>query len=410
MVDSSTNEGQWSLVGRLIRSYREDDSHGGGPLSRGTLLYLISVHRGVESGKYDCNDLERWENGQGPIPREFLSDFCNALEIAPSELSRMKSLAGYGTEGEDQLPDPDQVLPLLRSLGKWVIPPSVYAFIGGLSLTLLQFDGPVVMMSYVLGLYAFLSGMFIWRWRRSAKMDELVGELLFITILAILSMGLVVGVPLRVDHYNFRSLPAFEALPTVFMVVILINILMAAVACLMFVLLRERLYTVHRARIGAYLRAVGTALPPILFAYVVAIPLNNPGGWIGNAVALGILFGAVTVILSCRDPDVTISDWERKWGSFMAVEIIAFLCIIGVVGMLVAYHAPSLTIASNSNNLLLPSEPNFAVLGYSESEHMERYRLGVIWMYLTIIVFLVSVVGSYLVTAIRRGRVESTVA
>ena len=409
MVDSNTNEGQWRLVGRLIRSYREDELHGGGSLSRGVLLFLMSVHREVESGEYDCEDLIRWESGQGPIPREFLSDFCSTLEITPSERGRMEVLAGYATGRRDQPHDANQVLPLLKSLGKRVVPPVVYAFLGGLCLTLLRYDGVELLMGYVLGLYAFLTGIFVWRWRKSDDMDELVGELLFITIIAILSIGLVIGVIIRMDHYNFHSLSAFEALPAAFMVVILTNVLLAALSWLMFVLLRERLYTVFRSRIGAYPRAVGSTLPPILFVYVVSLPLNNPGGWIVNAATLGILFGAITIILSFGDPDVQVSDWERKWGGAMAIEIIVILCVVGVAGMLVTYLSPSLTVASVSNNLLLPSEPDFAALGYSESEFAERFRSGLIWMNLTIIVFLTTVVGSYLVSTIRRGRIGATV-
>lgn len=370
----------------------------------------MSVHRDVEGSKYDCEDLSRWENGEGPIPSEFLSDFCNALEIAPSELSRMKSLAGYATEGEEHQHEPDQVMPLLKSMGKKVAPPAVYASLGGLFLTLLQFDGSVLLMAYALGLYIFLAGMFIWRWRKSDDMGELVGELFFVTVIAILSTGLVIGVIIRMDNYNLHSLSAFEDLPFAFMVVILINILLAAVAWLIFVLLRERLYTVYRSRIGAYLRAVGTTLPPILFVYVVSIPLNNPGGWIGNAVNFGILFGAVTVILACGDPDVKISEWERKWGHVMAIEIIVVLCVIGVAGLVVTYLDPSIALASAPNNLLLPAPLDFAALGYPESEFEGRYKVGLIWMFLTITAFLATVAGSYLVTTVRKGWVGADVA
>ena len=148
-------------------------------------------------------------------------------------------------------------------------------------------------------------------------------------------------------------------------------------------------------------------MPPIVFAYFVTMPLHNPGGWILNAVTLGILFGAITVILGCVDPDVKLSDWERKWGHITAIEIIVILCLVGVAGMLVTYADPSFEIASPSHNLLLPTELDFAALGYPESEYEDRFRAGVIWLSLTLIVFLAAVDGSYLVSAIRNGRIES---
>ena len=410
MVDSDTNDSRWRLVGKLIRSYREDDTHGGGPLSLDVLLHLMSVHRDVEGWPYDREDISRWEGGQGPIPAGFLLDFCNALEIAPSELSHMMSLAGYDSGGQDHHSEPDQILPLLKDIGKRVVPPSVYALLGGVCLTLLQLDGAVVLMAYVLGLYIFVGGMFMWRWRTSDNMVDLVGDLLFVTIIAILCMGLLSGVAIRIDHYNFHSLSALEDLPLAFMAVILSNILLSAAASFLFVLLRGRLYTEYRSRTGPYLRAVGTTLPPILLLYLVSMPLNNPGGWIANAVALGILFGAVTVILACGDTDVKISEWERKWGHMIAIEVIVILCIIGVAGMVVTYLDPSIALTSAPNNLLLPAPLDFAALGYPESEYEGRFRVGMLWMFTTIIVFLATVAGSYLVATIRKGGVESAVA
>ena len=403
MTNSTRNEGRWHLVGRLIRSYREDKSHGGGTLSPSALLHLISVHKEIEGGTYNQNDLCRWEAGKESIPERFLSDFCRALEISEPEASSMNLLAGYGTASEGQLVPHITPLMVLRRLGRRIVPPGGYATVGASASTVTPNDGQTERLLYVLGLLALVTAMFMWHWRKSGRRDELIDELFFVSILFVLSAPLLLSAVTKMDPYNFFTLPALRAGPLAFMLVILLNLVLSAVAWLGFVLLRQRFYRTKQTRLGAYMRAVGTAFPPTLIVFVLIFPITNPGGWIGFGGPLLIISGAFLVMLAFIERDVVTNDREKFWWTLAAIEIIVVLSAIGIAGMLVTYSDPSLTIASPEENLLIPWELDYAVLGYPESEYLERFRVGMLLTYITTIAYLAFIVGTYLVVTIHKS-------
>ena len=83
MAKQDGDEDHRKLVGRLIRSYREDKTHGGGKLSPDALLHLMSVHEGVKDDrkqeyKRDPGLVSDYEEGKRSVSREFLEDFCTA--------------------------------------------------------------------------------------------------------------------------------------------------------------------------------------------------------------------------------------------------------------------------------------------------------------------------------------------
>ena len=403
MTNSTKDRGKWHLVGRLIRSYREDESHGGGSLSPGALVHLISVHREIEGGTYDPKDISRWEEGEGPIPERFLSDFCSALEISVSEASSMTSLAGYGAASEGQQTLRLTPLMLLRRLGGRIVPSGGYAAVGAIAFTVTPYGQQTEQILYVLGLLSLVTAMFTWHWHKSGKRDELVDELFFVSILFVLSAPLLLSAVTKMDPYNFFTIPAIGAGPLAFMLVILFNLVLSAVAWLGFVLLRQRFYRTKQTRLGAYMRAVGTAFPPTLIVFVLIFPITNPGGWIGFGGPLLIISGAFLVMLAFIERDVVTNDREKFWWTLAAIEIIVVLSAIGIAGMLVTYSDPSLTIASPEENLLIPWELDYAVLGYPESEFLERFRVGMLWTYILTIAYLVLIVGTYLVVTIRKS-------
>lgn len=83
-----------TLPGRLLRSHREDSTHGGGQLSQDALLNFISVHN-PSAPIYDRSVLSHRELGRRTCPRQFLIDFGRALELDVKETDGLLVLAGY---------------------------------------------------------------------------------------------------------------------------------------------------------------------------------------------------------------------------------------------------------------------------------------------------------------------------
>ena len=392
------------LAGRLVRSYREDSTHGGGTLSQDALLYLISAHRDIgEDGvavKYDHGDLSRWENGESPIPQEFLQDFCTALEISQAETEDILSLAGGETESEEEISDRNPVIPALKSsLGK-TVPPGGYAYLGGYSLGALGFNGTELLLAYVGGLLALITGLGVWRWRRSGESDEVIDDLFFVSLLFLLNTPLLLGAVTRVDPYGLFSLPAFEVGAFLFMLVIMVNLALSLAAWYFFIYLRR--WLMMKENLDPYMRSVGITLPPIISVYIFILLFSNPGGWMYYLAILGTLFGAFTVIVAFNDPDAYWSEHKAKWAPPVALQVIVILCVLGVAGMLVAYFEPSLIIDTSHSNILWSWESGFVSLGFPEDELIERFRVGVVWMSLAAIVYLTIIIGSYIMVTVHR--------
>ena len=411
-MGSPRDEGSQKLVGRLLRSYREDSTHGGGRLSQDTLLYLMSVHNGVQNGvtytaKYTNSDVSRWEDGKNQIPPQVLEDFCIALGISRTEKDHLFSLSGRDTEGEEASPATSPLVVVLKDSVHKIVPPGGYAGIGGFSLGALGLDGTQSLLSYSVGMLALVTGLGVWRWR---KADEVIGDLFFVSILFLLNTPLLLSAVTGMDPYGFYSLPAIGLGAFPFMLAILMNLVLSVLAWSLFLFLKQWLYDAqNRVRTTPLVRAIGTALPPTLLVYGITMLFTVPIEWIYTLVILGVLFGAFAVIMTITDPDVRLSEWEAKWAPVVAIEVIIVLCSFGVVGTLVVYLDPSLiAFISDPHNVFWAWELDFEALGYSDNEFIERFRVGIVWRSLAAISFLAILVGSYLLVTIRGAARQQT--
>lgn len=404
---SANQKSSMRLVGRLIRSYREDSMHGGGALSKDVLLYMIASHKEISrdgiAAQYDSSDLSRWENGESLVPGEFLQDFCTALEISPSEAKDMISLVDSEIESERRVSDANPVIAVTKNLTGKIVPPGGYTSLGGFSFGALGFNGTESLLAYVGGLLALITGLGVWRWRKSGESDEVLDDLFFVSLLFLLNTPLLLGAVTRVDPYGLFTLPAFEVGAFLFMLVILVNLTLSLAAWYFFIYLRRLLLREeNRARLNPYIRSVGITLPPIISVYAFILLFSNPGGWMYFLVILGTLFAAFTVILAFNDPDAGWSESKVKWGPPVVLQVIVILCVLGVAGMLVTYLEPSLIVDTARRNLLWSWGSGFMSLGFTEDELIERFRVGVVWMSLAAIAYLATIIGSYLVVTVRR--------
>ncbi len=87
----------------------------------------------------------------------------------------------------------------------------------------------------------------------------------------------------------------------------------------------------------------------------------------------------------------------------MAVFAMVLLCSFGMVGAATVYLEPNIQITAAYIRVIPLPEVSPAAPGYSDEQGGRRLRLGDLWMALATFVYLVTVVGGYLLVTIRRA-------
>jgi hypothetical protein len=187
------------------------------------------------------------------------------------------------------------------------------------------------------------------------------------------------------------------------------NLLVATVAGLMFILLRRWQYSDPSGRKSVYSRATWIVVPPIAFVYAFILVFSNVGIWIFGLVLLTLSAGAFITLMILRDDDVSIGDWDRKFLLCTTVAVVIVLSVIGLATILVAWMQPSSY--PDGQGLFYPSDLDFDALGYSPDEFGTRSTLSVIWACVATFVYMVIVIaGKLIVTLYRLGGGDSSVA
>ena len=433
MGKSSRDDSVDILIGRLIRSYRDDVRRKGRRLSQDGLIDLM-IERGEEyATSLDRSSISRWEGGARPAPREFLVAFGRTLDIPKSEMDRMLGLAGYDSLREEERRDAilsatqriesqmERIQRDVRSIADsnadptldtaavvrsalWKIgPPGLYALVVGFVLNAMDLNGTLALLAYVVFSLAIVVGQGVLRWLKRgpgrSERDQVV-DLLFISLFFTLNTSLLIGALTKADHFGFYTFESFTNTPLPFLFTILVNLVLSLLASVMFGLLWER-----RLGLGSFSRAIWTTLPPILFVYANIFVFTNLSNWIYFMVVLGILFGTFAVIVALNEPGYELRDSDFVFRT--AVVAIILLCSFGLVGTLVGQQDPDILITGAFYRIIPLPEISPEELGYTHEGGVERLRLGSLWMALANILFLVTVVGGYLIATIRRvGRRE----
>ena len=435
MDDSHKNDSAAVLVGRLIRSYRNDVRSNGKRLSQDGLLYLM-VERGEEyAADLDRSSVSRWEGGARLASREFLVAFGRSLNVPKQEMDRMLSLAGYESLGDEEgraamlaaaqsiesqvqslqsevrslidsgsRPDPPvDAYGVARDALRRMAPPGVYALVVGFVLNALGLDGTLALLGYVLVALAIVIGQGVLRWlkpdRERTEHAHIV-DLFFISLFFTMNASLLTGTLTKADHFGFYTFEAFRNTAMPFLATILAHLALSLAASVTFSVLWMRQHG-SEVRGGAFSRAVSTTLPPILLAYVSIAVFTNLGAWLSFMIIFGILFGAFTTIVALSEPGMALRDVDFVLKA--AIVVIMLLCSFGVAGSLVAYLEPGIMITASELRIIPLREISAEELGYTPEQGVEFLRLGNLWMSLANILYLVTVVGGYLLVTISRA-------
>ena len=411
-----------TLVGRLIRSYRDDRVHKGSRLTQEGLVELMAEINPHYAG-FDHANISRWENGRSMPARAALVVVMRALRLPDAEMNGILDLAGYEPlPGRAETPDeiapryaPPEYAPDVHWLLRWLTwapssdvkalakdalrraaPPVIYAAAVGWVLNALGMNGTLVLVAYAAIALAIVGGGAVLRRRRA----DAVSELFFITLFFILNVSLPLFAITRMDQFGFYALIPWSGSSYFLLLALTAHLALALAASVIFDVLRVRMYS-RKGPSRAFARALGTALPPCLFAFFNMLLFVNEGGWVFYLVTLGVSVGAFTAILAFRDDRVALSDWEAKAALAALLAVIIILCAVGAAGTIAAYLSPSPT-ALPDHNLFTSWEIDWERLGYPPEEFMERQRVGVMLMSISAIAYLATALGGFLLAEARR--------
>ena len=434
MDESHKDGGAAVLVGRLIRSYRDDMKPNGRRLSQEGLIDLMAA-RGEEcTADLDRSTLSRWETGTRLAPREFLAALGRVCDIPQHDMDRLMSLAGYrgpGDEGERDsmlaaardiesrveslhqdvrslMDSTDRAEPALhasavvKSTLRKAVLPGVFALTVGFVLNAMGLNGTLALLVYVLAALALVLGQGVLRWvkpdRDPSERDHVV-DLFFISLFFTMNASLLIGALTKADHFGFHTIAAFTNTPVSFLLTMLAHLALSLAGSVMFSVSWSRQYGPRGSR-SAFSRAAWTTLPPLLFVYVILVVFTNLGNWIHFTYIFGILFVAFATIVAFNEPGMALRD-----GGFVlkaAVVVTTLLGALGVIGALAGYLEPSLVMTAEEFRIIPLPEVSSEALGYTDEEGSARWRLGILWMSFATIVYIVTVVGGYLIITISR--------
>ena len=433
MAETDRDDSKDILVGRLIRSYRDEFRHNGRRLSQDGLIDLM-LERGEEFAEsLDRSRISRWENGTRTAPREFLVAFGRVLNVPKAEMDGILAISGYDSLREEErsaailsatqrlesrieslqrdlrgIADSSAASPVdasavAKSALRRMAPPTIYAIVVGFVLNAMGLNGTLALLTYVLVAFAIVVAQVALRWLKPVSgpsVHDHIVDLFFISLFLTMDTSLLLGALTKSDHFGFYTIEPFTNTPMPFLLTMLVHLALSLIASVMFSVLWSRQQGSMDER-GTYSRAVWTTLPPILFAYVTIAVFTNLGAWMFFIVVFGILFGAFTMIVALNEPGMVLEDSGAVLRT--TVFVITVLCSFGAAGALVSYMDPGAAITASEIRIIPLRGITPEELGYSQEEGVELLRLGILWMSLATIVYLATVLGSYVLVTIRRA-------
>ena len=227
-------------------------------------------------------------------------------------------------------------------------------------------------------------------------------EFFWVTIFFLLSSPLLQFAPIGMDHYGLNRIGDFSGTHLAFMLALLINLVVAATAGLMFHLVRVRQDSLGNLEYSALRRAALAVLPPLGFVYAVVAVISNASVWIQLSVLIAAVAGIFITLMVWRDPSCNPSDKERQFIQWAAMAISLVGTTLGVLTVLLVYASPDMPRVLPDHNLLTSWEIDFDELGFTKEEALERVNLGYMWHGTFTLAYMILIVGSNLLAGVYR--------
>ncbi len=434
MPERDVQSARAAQVGSLMRSYREAFLSGDGRrgLTQEALLGRMAAVDRDYAERYSHGTVSRWESGGTRPTLRRLKVFGAALNLSQAEVANLILLAGLAPDfqtalrrvignGGQSTGDPGTPVPtsvptareraepapaivptapraalrfwLLRSL------PLGIGIVGG-GYALSYFGRIEIWMPFVY--IAFVVGVVLAQGFLLPDRDAGLREFFWVSLFFLLTTPLLQFAQIRTDHYNFYAIMSLMGTQLPYMLALVVNLVVASIAARMFQLLWKWQYASGRGGSHALQRAAWVTMPPILFVYTFVLVTTNI--WVSIQLAVLLpAFGAVfTVLMALRDPALNLSERDRRFllSTTTAVGMVA--TALGTITVLTIFVSPDLPSVLPDHNLLRSWEIDFAALGHSREEALDRLNLGYAWHAVWVLAYMVFVVGGHLMVAIHR--------
>ena len=422
-------------VGLLMRSYRESFSLGGGRrgLTQEALLERMGAVDGDYAERYSHATVSRWESGGTRPTLQRLRVFGKALALSRTEVAGLILLAGLATDfraalgqvtgsdsdgaiGHAATPDPrsdpyvaagteatkiESTTSILRTaILFWFLRvlPLGMCIVGGYVLSFYGWNNSWMPTAYV----AFAIGIVLVQGFLLPERSAPFREFFWVSLFFLLTTPLLQFASTRVDHYNFHTIGNLAGTQMPYMLALLLNLVIAAAAGLMFQLLWKRQYSGGSDGSSALRRAAGVALPPVISVYAVVVVITNISVSIQLAVLMPLLGAVFATLLVLRDPAFNPRERDRMFLLSTASVLTMISATLWIVAMMAIYLSPDLPRVLPDHNLLRSWEIDFAELGLSREEALDGLSLGYMWHAIWVFAFMFFVVGGRLIVSIYR--------
>ena len=404
-------------VGLLMKTYRqtfvgEDGARG---LTQEELLRRMADVSPDYAERYSHATVSRWEAGKTRPTIHRLGVLGAALNLEPPDIAGMVLLAGlapsfdiamecvasgYGPATADPVTPPD----VERSRGKpkipWIVVRFLLLAVGiaafGYALAWVGWDErwmPVVYVGFALALV--LSQHFV-----LPRVGGNLCHLFWVSLFVVTTTPLLHFSPLGMDHYNIYFLADFAGTHYPYMLALLLNLALALVGAMLFRVPWRWRYSDESASRNALRQAAWMVVPPIGLVYAVSVVISNIWVSIQLAVLMPVVAVVFIVLLALRDPQINPSEQDRRFLTTSSMLVATVTTTLGIVAILAIFLSPDLPGVLPDHNLFRSWEIDFTALGYTKEEALRRVNLGYVWHAACLLVYMVFVLGAYLLWSI----------
>ena len=227
-------------------------------------------------------------------------------------------------------------------------------------------------------------------------------EFFWVSLFFLLTTPLLQFASIHMDHYNFHTIGDLAGTQMPYMLALLVNLVIAGKAGLMFQLLWRWQYSGDSGESSTLRRAGSVALPPVISVYAVVVIITNISVSIQLAVLLPVLGAVFTALLVLRDPAFNPSERDRLFLLWITSVLAIVSTTLGIVAILAIYLSPNIPSVLADHNLLRSWEIDLAALGFIREEALGLLNLGYMWHAIWVFAYMFFAVGGRLIVSIYR--------